>query len=101
MSGDHDVGRRPISARWRVAAAVLTTVLAAAACTNRGGIQQPTTSIQTTGVPFDPSLSPDGRRVVFRTSRGRYAPDPDGTGIRSLPELQGAGDPIDWLARVG
>jgi hypothetical protein len=136
MSGDHDVGRPPLSARWRVTVAVLTTVLAAAACTTRGGIQQPTTSIQTTGVPaatsnggtqagdiwvmhadgsnrrqvtktrdpavdFDPSLSPDGRRVVFRTSRGRYAPDPNGTGIRSLPQLQGAGDPIDWLARVG
>jgi dipeptidyl aminopeptidase/acylaminoacyl peptidase len=134
MSGDHDVGRPPISARWRVTAAILTTVLAAAACTNRGGTQQPTTSIQTTGVPaatsnggtlpparnlrgliaystqagdiwvmhadgsnrrqvtktrdpavdFDPSLSPDGRRVVFRTSRGRYAPDPNGTGVQGI-----------------
>jgi hypothetical protein len=58
MSGDHDVGRPPISARWRVAAAVLTTVLAAAACTNRGGIQQPTTSMQTTGVPAATSNVP-------------------------------------------
>jgi hypothetical protein len=27
--------------------------------------------------------------------------NPDGTGIHSLPQLQGAGDPIDWLAHVG
>jgi dipeptidyl aminopeptidase/acylaminoacyl peptidase len=110
-------------------------VLAAAACTNRGGTQPPTTSIRTTGVSeatphgssaapparnlrgliaystqagdiwvmhadgsnrrqvtkprdpaydFDPSLSPDGRRVVFRTSRGRYVPDPNGTGVQGI-----------------
>ena len=119
---------------WRVTAAVLTTVLAAAACTNRAGDQPPTTSIRTTGVPaatstggtprlardlhglivystqagdiwvmnadgsnrrqvtrtrdpaydFDPSLSPDGRRVVFRTSRGRYKPDPGGIGAEGI-----------------
>jgi hypothetical protein len=34
---------------------------------------------------------------VLRTSRGRYVPDPNGTGVHSLPQLRGAGDPIDWL----
>ena len=33
---------------------------------------------------FDPSLSPDGRRMVFRTSRGRYLPDPNGTGVQGI-----------------
>jgi TolB protein len=33
---------------------------------------------------FDPSLSPDGRRMVFRTSRGRYVPDPNGTGVQGI-----------------
>jgi len=136
MSGrDHDVGRPPTSARWRVPAIVLTTVLAAVACTaNRAGTQSPTTATRSTGVPaatsndgsppparnlrgliaystqagdiwvmdadgsnrrqvtrtgdpafdFDPSLSPDGRRVVFRTSRGRYVPDRNGTGVQGI-----------------
>ena len=136
MRGHNLDGGQPHTwTRWRVTAAVLTMVLAAAACTNRGGTQPPTTSIRTTGVPvatphgssaapparnlrgliaystqagdiwvmhadgsnrrqvtkprdpaydFDPSLSPDGRRVVFRTSRGRYVPDPNGTGVQGI-----------------
>jgi hypothetical protein len=71
MSGDHDVGRPPISARWRVTAAVLTTVPAAAACTNRGGIQQPTTSMQTTGVPA--ARSNGGTLPPARNPRGLIA----------------------------
>jgi hypothetical protein len=30
-----------------------------------------------------------------------YLINPDGTDIHSLPQLQGAGDPIDWLTPVG
>jgi dipeptidyl aminopeptidase/acylaminoacyl peptidase len=33
------------------------------------------------GHDFDPDLSPDGRKIVFRTSRGHYAPDPHGIGL--------------------
>lgn len=112
MSGDHDVGGPPISARWRVTAAVLTTVLAAAACNNRGGIpparnlrgliaystqagdiwvmhadgsnRRQVTKTRDPAVDFDPSLSPDGRRVVFRTSQGWYAPDPNATGVQGI-----------------
>jgi Tol biopolymer transport system component len=36
------------------------------------------------GNDFDPDLSPDGRHVVFRTSRGRYAPDPNGIGLEGI-----------------
>jgi len=43
---------------------------------------------------------PDGR-IVFAHSRGGPLPRwylirPDGTGLRSLPWLQGASDPLDW-----
>ena len=36
------------------------------------------------GVDFDPSLAPDGRRTVFRTSRGRYARDIHGIGLEGI-----------------
>jgi TolB protein len=36
------------------------------------------------GVDFDPDLSPDGRRIVFRTSRGRYAHDTQGIGLEGI-----------------
>jgi hypothetical protein len=48
---------------------------------------------------------PDGR-IVFSSFHGDqplptwYLMSPDGTGVHPLPQLQGAGDPIDWLAGV-
>ena len=142
--------------RWRVAAVVLTAALAAMDA--GGSNRRQVTRTRDPAFDFDPSLSRDGRRVVFRTSRGRYVPDtnrtgvqgifvinldgggqrrlthaadqegpvawlpdgrivdassdgnqplpswylmsPDGTSIGSLPQLQGAGDPIDWLVPV-
>src|SRR5436305_13661760 len=36
------------------------------------------------GIDFDPDLSPDGRRIVFRTSRGHYAPDTHGVGLEGI-----------------
>jgi Tol biopolymer transport system component len=36
------------------------------------------------GDNFDPSLAPDGRRLVFRTSRGTYSPDVSNTGVQGI-----------------
>jgi Tol biopolymer transport system component len=36
------------------------------------------------GIDFDPDFSPDAKRVVFRTSRGRYLPDRYGIGLEGI-----------------
>jgi hypothetical protein len=45
---------------------------------------------------------PDGRIVFGHYGGGEALPRwylirPDGTGLRSLPKLRGAADPLDWL----
>jgi len=113
MDGAHD-REDAMGSGWRVASVVLAAVLVAGACTPdgappaapagnlRGLIAYSTqagdiwvmradgsnrrqvTRTRDPAYDFDPSLSPDGRRVVFRTSRGRYAPDPNGTGVQGI-----------------
>jgi Tol biopolymer transport system component len=49
-----------------------------------GSTRRQVTRTRDPAFDFDPSLSADGRRVVFRTTRGRYAPDPNGTGVQGI-----------------
>lgn len=36
------------------------------------------------GEDFDPDFSSDGRKIVFRTSRGKYVPDSQGIGLEGI-----------------
>ena len=70
----------PSSLRGRVAYSVRTGIWVM----NADGSQRVRLTRPGAGIDFDPHLSPDGNRVVFRTSRGKYRPDRLGIGLEGI-----------------